>query len=264
MTLHPAPEQLSAHIDGELLGRERATLETHLAGCAECAGIVAALQATLGDLDGLKDPQMDEGAAWSIRSGVARERRLAGRGRRRAWAAGAAAASVAGLLALTIASTQGRPGDGPRAAADSADLALTESVVNYDEASLQALLGQEAAGTRVRNYSGAQAQVPAGSAGGGSDASVETRSEASSARDALSAFALADGDQQQAATCLDTIRSAGQRTQLLEVTAARFKDEPVFLYFFRVPADKPERIELWVLTRAGCQVRYFRQAKISR
>lgn len=64
---HLAEEQLIARYYDDDAGRERASAETHLAGCAECAGRLAALRAFLGEVKAPETPERGEAygsAVW--------------------------------------------------------------------------------------------------------------------------------------------------------------------------------------------------------
>ena len=50
---HLQPESLSAYLDGELEGRERSTVEQHLASCAECSALRSRLGAAMGSVGSL-------------------------------------------------------------------------------------------------------------------------------------------------------------------------------------------------------------------
>ncbi|HUP00446.1 MAG TPA: zf-HC2 domain-containing protein [Gemmatimonadota bacterium] len=53
-------ERLSAYLDGELNAAERQALETHLAHCAECAGVLADLERIVAEARGLEDRLPEE------------------------------------------------------------------------------------------------------------------------------------------------------------------------------------------------------------
>lgn len=53
VTCDAARELLTAHLDGELAGSERAAVEAHLAGCAACRSRAESLRAAIGALAAL-------------------------------------------------------------------------------------------------------------------------------------------------------------------------------------------------------------------
>jgi hypothetical protein len=65
-------ESLSAYIDGELTGRERARVEQHLKECQACAENLRTLQQTVALLKEL--PPMPAPRSFAVRAGVARTR----------------------------------------------------------------------------------------------------------------------------------------------------------------------------------------------
>jgi anti-sigma factor RsiW len=108
---HPLAERLSAYIDGELDAAERAALERHLTGCADCQGAVTELggvRQRLGS-DGIRPGDAPSKAEWrAIEQRIHRRRRLRG------VAIGAGLLAAAALAVLMI----GRPTsslDGPSA-----------------------------------------------------------------------------------------------------------------------------------------------------
>lgn len=277
MSLHPESGQLSAFLDGALTDREHVALEAHLAACADCRDMLRALRATLADLHSLPEETVDEATRWAIRSAIAREARLSGRGRRFAWATGTAAAAVVAILTFALA---GGNGDRARTAADTATRreareldAMQVLTDNFDDQRLSGALKDV---TNFRRLSSAFA-TSGGSAGTGGlgpaeDGAAPAPEPASaqptpgvpmkSAGTTEAQMTVGDPDLDRARTCLDSIRSERQPSTVIEVIAARYKKEPVFLYFLEAPAARPTRIELWVTTRKECTVRYFQQTRI--
>lgn len=100
---HPPPERLSEYVDSELDAAERAALEEHLTGCAECRGAVSGLRRVQEWLrsDGIRPTDAPTNAEWlAIAGRIKRRRRL------RAMGIGAGLLAAAALAVLVI----GRPG----------------------------------------------------------------------------------------------------------------------------------------------------------
>ncbi|HEX6939011.1 MAG TPA: zf-HC2 domain-containing protein [Longimicrobiales bacterium] len=155
--LHPWAERLSEYLDGDLGDAERAGLEMHLRGCADCRAILEELRAVVVRARALEDrpPAID---LWpGIAARIAADRRAAPAGRRaerrRAWSARftftppqLAAAAIALFLlssgAVWLALSAGAPGPAapvaqapPRGAGDAAlRLASDRSTPDYDAA----------------------------------------------------------------------------------------------------------------------------------
>lgn len=115
MTEHPRSERLSAYLDGDLAAGERALLERHLAGCAQCRDELAGLERVRAWLAADTVAAADEPSPSEL---AAIQARIAGevvplRPRPVSWrwvipAGIAAAAVVAGVMAT-------RPDAAPRA-----------------------------------------------------------------------------------------------------------------------------------------------------
>ena len=72
--VHPDPEQLAAWQAGELRGRESARIQAHVAGCADCAGVVAAVKRGRSALDRLAEPDLPAGLHERLAVAIERER----------------------------------------------------------------------------------------------------------------------------------------------------------------------------------------------
>lgn len=272
MSPHSEHELLSAYADGALTDAERVAVERHLAACAEARSVLGAIRATLSDLAGLDDPEIDAQVSWAIRSAVARERRLTGRARRWSWAAGAAAASVVAVLAFTLAARDGGPG--ARSAAGTATLAeAPRPGADYDEASAQGLLQNLFAGRFALALDAssegvaARAVEPAGAAAGEDQASPEALSAPPAPEPDTFTVQAAKrtASQKRFRECVAAVeKTSKQPPGLLLAFEATYKRETAYFLFFEVPAAEPNRLELWVLAADSCEVRYFAQAKLSR
>ncbi len=102
-------ESLGVHALGMLEGRERAALEAHLEGCAECRDEASSLAAVAGLLP-LADPERlgpapepSPGLAGRISAGIAAERRTARRRRRRRTGGGLALGAAAAAVTVAVA-----------------------------------------------------------------------------------------------------------------------------------------------------------------
>jgi putative zinc finger protein len=72
--VHPDPEQLAAWQAGELRGRESARIQAHVTGCADCAGVVAAVERGRSALDRLAEPDLPAGLHERLAVAIERER----------------------------------------------------------------------------------------------------------------------------------------------------------------------------------------------
>jgi len=105
---HPDPDLLTAFAEGSLLARERESVMTHLAGCAECRGVLS-LSATefrpeheLELVAAAAAMPMAAAAEPAPAATTQRQRRLRG-WRWPAWAAAAACAAIISIVALRLA-----------------------------------------------------------------------------------------------------------------------------------------------------------------
>lgn len=248
MTSHPEHDLLSVYADGDADAHERTAVEAHLASCADARTLLAAIRSTLQDLDAIGEPEMDSQVSFAIRSAVARERKLAGRGRRYGWAAGAAAAALIGVVGFVALRPDGATPDRTTGGAGAVALeALADQ--NYTKDSAGSLLQSLAS-----EYSDARTAAT----------TTEMNAEAPPQDSAASGAQFSGGsaDETGYRDCLMTIERESKDANLRRSIAARFEGEPVYLLLFEVPAGKPTRLELWVLARADCEVRYFTQRSI--
>lgn len=116
-SVHPDREELAAWQAGALAEPARARIVAHLAGCAECAGVVSAVQRGRAALTSLEEPELPPGlherlaaaiereAAAAVTPGrsAARAARAARPRRARAWSPRVAALSAAAALVLLVA-----------------------------------------------------------------------------------------------------------------------------------------------------------------
>lgn len=90
--VHPDHEQLAAWQAGELGGRDSARIEAHVAGCPDCARVVAVVERGRSALDGLADADLPAGLHERLVVAIERER-AALAGQRGGGAEGLAAAA---------------------------------------------------------------------------------------------------------------------------------------------------------------------------
>lgn len=102
MTPHPWADRLSEYVDGDLDTKDRAALEQHLSGCAECRDAVAAIRRVR---DWLKSDSIKPTDAPSATEWAAIAQRIAPRRRRRSLIIGAGLLAAAAAFALLV----GRP-----------------------------------------------------------------------------------------------------------------------------------------------------------
>ncbi|HVL90690.1 MAG TPA: zf-HC2 domain-containing protein [Actinomycetota bacterium] len=254
MTTHPEHEQLSAYADGELGATERVAVEAHLAACGKAREMLAAIRATLADFAALDEVEMDPQVGFAIRSALARERKLSSRTRRYAWAGGAAAAALVGILSFAIL------GGGPNPARDASGAGLgggpqLMAMEDLDEDSALRVLE-----TYVQeNYAfpGARGDM------GGDDAAAET-AVLTHAPPAPEIQAYSAADATTFADCIRTIERESDSARLVRSIAATYKGEPVYVLIFEIPAERPDRVEMWITARDSCETRYFSQANVNR
>jgi hypothetical protein len=251
MSPHDELDQLSAYIDGELEALDRTRLDAHLPGCAECRATLAALRATLADLNELPEPVPTEQDSWALRSAIARARRPVRRWQRAAVAAGSLAAAAVAVLAFTLT---GGGGGGTldasapqREAAGAVSVPILASSENFTLQSAHAHLlevsGKVAPG-------GARALAPGPASRGAAPL-------AEAAKETTYSAAIPDSSvQAQIDRCVEVVKRS---TQVL-LTPVRyevvtFESKPAFFLFFATQ----DRFELWVVSRDRCQVLYFAQ-----
>jgi hypothetical protein len=103
---HPDPEQLAALQAGDGDRRQRTQVAAHVAGCASCAEVVAAVEQARAGLALLDEPELPAGLHERLAAAVGGEAARAGRPARRpawyrrpaAWGAAAAAILLAALV----------------------------------------------------------------------------------------------------------------------------------------------------------------------
>jgi hypothetical protein len=228
MRAHDEMEQLSALIDGELPDVERARIEAHVAGCADCRRVLDALRASLADLAllGVTEPSPQD--SWALRAAV-RRARAPSRWRRASLAMGTAAAALVTVLAIVL-SRGGGPGP---------QLALQQDQLREAAPGASAIPDYDRAGIEVRardlaaSFSSTKGAAPAQAAPASAPLPAELR------------------------RCFEAIGDTRDLT-LIGTEAATFEQQPAFLYLFRAA----DRVEIWVMARDRCTVLLFARAPI--
>lgn len=248
MSTHPEITLLSAYVDGELVGDERARLEAHLPGCAECRGTLDAVRAAIADVAALPDVEMSAEQIARLDAGIARERlsfkpqRPRRRLTRIAWAGGAAAASLIAVVML-MQNPDGR--DALKSEAPAALNVTEQSSANYSETTARQALAAFASGANA-TYSALTAKDAARSEGYAPAVGGGTATAAGAGNDA-------------AACDAELRRDAGEPARLVRSEIALFKSQRAFLYFYLVPASDPKRAELWIVRPSDCYTLFFAQ-----
>jgi predicted anti-sigma-YlaC factor YlaD len=254
--MHP-DELLASYLDGTLEPRERAEVDAHLAGCERCGADLRSATRARNELQGapkaavppdLRERILAEAASRSVPAptapitslGQARERR---RPAPAAWLAGiaAAAALLIGFFVFSglqtssptagVADHAGAPEanttvPGPFSGGASGALVLQPGK-NYDEAAIQ--------------------QLAAAATKGG--VQLGTRPV---------------GDATAAIACLTKGAKISGSEQPIELIQAKFGGKPAYLGVYRLttPGEAPDRVEVWVVSKADCSVLSFAQQLI--
>ena len=141
MTPHADTEQLSAYLDGEVPGSERAVIEQHLTSCSECSAKKAALEGVIRSVHNLPTVAATDAEHAALRravlDGAGAGGRVATLSRARAWrvfgATAGVAALLAGIVAFALVRAEG-PKVGPTAASLAAPSASPPPDLNDDAA----------------------------------------------------------------------------------------------------------------------------------
>jgi len=260
MTPHDELDQVSSYIDGELEEEARARFEAHLPSCSECRTTLDALKATVADLRTLPEPAPTEQDSWALRSAIARARRPSKRWQRFALAAGTAAAAVIAIVAITHNGTG--------------------SIKNFDASARAPSPGAEFAGANVPVYSltenfnpqSAQAhlldvagvvpgaQIPAAVPGpaGGKTPIPKAQTLASGRAYEFSSVARDRAPIADLNRCAAVVNASAQELVTpIRYELVTFESKPAYFLFF----STADRTELWVVTRARCDVLYFAQTR---
>jgi anti-sigma factor RsiW len=251
---HPE-ELLAGYVDGTLSPRDRADVETHLAGCSRCSREVALAGGARTALRSLPEVPAPEGVAAKAIEEATGARIAAGGTPRWYRFAGVAAAVAAGLLVFTLvlphigngarstsdasrAKDQGAAGGAREVTAMAPATAIEIRHVNFDDASLTALTS-----------------------------SYRSPSPGASGAGTAAALITAFGSQAQTNKALACIvKSApNQKGDLQALIRARFKGTPAYLAVFTEgpgagqPADT---VTVWVFGTTDCGILSFSSAQL--
>lgn len=263
---HAEQDELSAYLDGELAGPERARVEEHLRGCPRCSAALRALEATLEDVRSLGEPVPDASGSFALRAAIGRERRGS---RMYRWVPAAAAAAIAGVAVIALSLGGGEPTgfSGPTLHIESPE--LIASGVDYDERAAEArvlALAQGATGAEVAGGAGTGGAGPAESAPqGGADSAASPSVGGRATRQAVTSQGSSRSKPSKAALERCVRAASGDEDTSLSPMVyewATFRGRPAFLLAFGVPAGRPQRVELWVMDSRTCSVLFFAQRRI--
>jgi hypothetical protein len=260
MSQHDELDLLSAYLDGELDGAERARVDAHLPGCAECRDTLTALRDTVADLKTLPEAVPSEQDSWALRSAIARARKPSKTWQRVLFASGAVAAALVAIIAVTHQGSTN--GHGTLASAADGAVPLYGDGQNFDALGAHnyflSIIG-------VPAPTGAQvpAALPASGAARNSNSAAPKQGveEFSTFDTALSSTVPIDSTtRRQLDRCVRIVRA--QTQELLtpfRYEISSYNSTPAFFLIFRATA----RYEFWVMSRSTahvCDVLYFAQS----
>jgi hypothetical protein len=261
MSIHPDHEQLSAYIDGELTGDERDDLEQHLTGCSECSGTLRALRATVADMRALPAPAPSEQESWALRAAITKARKrpatLYGR-----WTVAVGSVAAVAIVVVALANvghkhpvpfgeTGGRGSNRSAVATDSAASLIEFDGTNYTQASASQLVATPAVAAP-----GAAAAPNAASPSSG------TLQSGSATSHTAAGYYMTDA---QRAAYLAAIQRCEKQVlpntnsilTPLRYIVGTYERTPVFFLIYQVPSGSETKIELWVVQRTDCYIRFF-------
>jgi len=256
MRSHDELDQLSAYLDGELDSAERARIDAHLPGCAECRATMDALRSTLADLRALPEEAPSDQDSWALRSAIEQARKPARRWQRYVMTAGAAAAALVAVVA--VARHSGQSFQATSLQANSAVPVVTLAQ-NFDQFSAQAHLLEVIGRVPVGSVTSAPQALSKGSyaEGGGAVGGPDQKTASTAFPLSVPApVAVPTGD---IARCVDIVRRSQQDLlDPIRYEIASFDNTPAFFLIFRAS----DRYELWVVSRIpqhACDVLFFSQ-----
>ena len=261
MTTHPDPEQLSAYIDGELNDDDRDDLEQHLTGCSECSATLRALRATLADMRALPSPVPSEQESWALRSAINKARkRPAARYRRWTVAAGSVAAVAATIVVFAVNNpTKSSLGTGAQdrtaAPAHAAASLIEVDPTNYTRKSAPQLMTGVALAAPSATPMPSAGQFSSGAEGAGSSAGALTPQKAAEtnltdARRASYLSAIQRCERQ-------VLPANNSNLTPLRYIVGTFESTPAFFLMYSVTSGSESKLELWVVQRSDCYIRFF-------
>lgn len=241
---------LSALIDGNLDAAERAAAEAHLRACAACRAEQFALHDTLSDLRALERPALTDLDRARLRSEVRRAHKVPRSALRLSAAAAVVALVAGGALFLT------RDGGGP--ATDTYAAAIVEDGNYTEEAARALLLDGSGSPPTMTLKTPAQGSADAASRGAPAPASAEATT-GGPAEDAGAIQGIDHGA--RIAECEGIFLGTDDVIRVRRIVA-RYEGEPAYLLTYRAPRDEPTHTELWVVSIAGCEIRFFAQEEL--
>ena len=263
MSTHPDPEQLSAYVDGELTGADRDDLEQHLTGCSECSSTLRGLRATLADMRAMPAPVPSEQESWALRSAINKARKRPAKRYRQWVTAVGAVAAVFGLIVVlantkTASSTFSHTGTEVAPAipapGQAQDLSLIQvDPTNYTRATAPQLIAAPAtflSPTYGNQTSPSAAPTAVNGTTAGSGGAASRHNSALQAKQLASYLSAIQGCEQQ------SLPPATNRTPLRYVVGT-FESTPAFFLIYSVPAGSETKLELWVVQRKDCFIRFF-------
>lgn len=248
---HLEPELLSAYLDDAVEADERATIEQHLPGCADCRRDLDALGFVRESARTLERPEIPALYRKQLWKEINRTRRApATRWRALVAVAGTAAAIVAFAGLTTLGSSSG-----PNVLAT--DVAIDETAPVTD-AELQALLTGSVAAYGMTREETADGIAPAE---GAPNAQPMTSSAPPTATAPVSPGSDVDLQQDgsnhgaQIARCEEIVAPGGDGGAIaIQYLITRYEGSDVYVLLYDVPRDGPSHREVFVVTRSECRV----------
>jgi putative zinc finger protein len=263
MSIHRESEQLSAYLDGELDAAERRAIESHLSGCAACSTTLQALRATTADLRALPAAEPTPQQSWVLRATLRRARRpwLARYARVVAAAAGVALIGSAIAFATLSGGKHGSLSSGAQTLAVG-NAAISIQNTNFNASSARALLSgsANAGGGTFAGSEGAATAPQAGAPAAATPLSKDKRTGGSAALGPAPVQGSSIDYSEQIKTCeRQVLARSRDPARALQYIVASYDKTPAFLLVYELPADRPNRSEVWVVRRTDCSVLYFAQ-----
>lgn len=263
---HPDPEQLAALQAGDGDRRQRAQVAAHVAGCPNCAEVVAAVEQARTRLTLLGEPELPDGLHERLAAAVGTEATRAGRPARRpawyrrpaAWGAAAAAILLAALVVPLLSQpdslTTAGGGAGGGAAQEATRYGATDTGGTAASGLPVVRLGGEVSASRLRAaladdptarqaYRRATASASAKSLGG--EATTDSRQAAPSPSPATPSTTAPQ-------PCLAAATAqAGRPLVAAFLAEGSYQGRPATVLVTTVAGD-PGRADMWVFPRGNC------------
>jgi hypothetical protein len=264
---HPDPEQLAALQAGDGDRRQRAQVAAHVAGCPNCAEVVAAVEQARTRLTLLGEPELPDGLHERLAAAVGTEATRAGRAARRpawyrrpaAWGAAAAAILLAALVVPLLSQpdslTTAGSGAGGGAAQEATQYGATDTGGTAASGLPVVRLGGEVSASRLRAalvddptarqaYRRATDSASAKSLGG--EATTDSRQAAPSPASPASPSTTAPQPCLAAATA-----QAGRPLVAAFLVEGSYQGRPATVLVTTVAGD-PGRADMWVFPQGNC------------